>query len=646
MAGDAVRAFTFEDKEGWEALTVQKGQVIETDLPVSEDVAAGEAICAFLVQKVLLSVTGDLLLMVKSLGSEDPGLAKKMSATFNRKRGTIHLCGGACRVMANHPLHIGSLRIYEGETYEADFVGAYAKKNFQKWLDEDIKVVGEERSGLSGPGWRGAFFRRRGGGKSCRGGKEADEPERHWRWRARRATESSWSSRCGGRPSRRHGCWRQGGNRPRDIESPACRIAAEADGSSTGWGRRSGGVAAPARCRGAGNPSIFVSRLFSLLGRREAGGRDSSPSWSGRWGPLRIRQGQEEAQDKGRGSQRGARQRRPIGGFKRRHFEHLATTVGPEGDRHSSEESRGQESGEEETSEEGCLHSAVEDPYQGCQVVQEEKERRGDLEEEEEETQEKKRRKWGVAGPGPFELSDIELSDISSGHSEGESSSDSLEMDAPLKKRSKEKPGSVLALLVEHARQQLDQTSKVSVQPAGRDNPTRGIKLSSYFSIVVRPQLGQISGPVREMHLLANGLDLLRQGDLDVLGDLLASRFMSVHQSLLDGGWSTARHLELMPMEDSTAAGNAIVLQARKHAKLAAKLNSQEYWTGSAGGRGRGGRGKGQQWGDSHWPSNNDGKSKGKKGGKGKGKQKGGWPAPSAGEGDNAQKTREKLPDK
>jgi hypothetical protein len=243
----------------------------------------------------------------------------------------------------------------------------------------------------------------------------------------------------------------------------------------------------------------------------------------------------------------------------------------------------------------------------------------------------RKRRKGGSGGSQDPDHSSSPTSShggSSSGHSEGESSSDSLEMDAPLKKRSKEKPGSVLALLVEHARQQLDQTSKVSVQPAGRDNPTRGIKLSSYFSIVVRPQLGQISGPVREMHLLANGLDLLRQGDLDVLGDLLASRFMSVHQSLLDGGWSTARHLELMPMEDSTAAGNAIVLQARKHAKLAAKLNSQEYWTGSAGGRGRGGRGKGQQWGDSHWPSNNDGKSKGKKGGKGKASRKEVGPRP------------------
>ena len=31
-------------------------------------------------------------------------------------------------------------------------------------------------------------------------------------------------------------------------------------------------------------------------------------------------------------------------------------------------------------------------------------------------------------------------------------------------------------------------------------------------------------------------------------GDTLAGRFMSLHQSVLDGSWATARHLELFPM--------------------------------------------------------------------------------------------------
>ena len=193
----------------------------------------------------------------------------------------------------------------------------------------------------------------------------------------------------------------------------------------------------------------------------------------------------------------------------------------------------------------------------------------------------------GSSGPG------------SGSSSEEESSSVSEKLEAPLKRRSKEKPGSVLALLVEHARQQLDQTSKVTLSPASKENLTLGVKLSSYFAIVLRPQLGQMSAAVRELHMLANGMDMLRQGDLDILGDLLASRFMSIHQSIIDRGWVTARHLELLPLEDNSAAGNAVVLEARKHAKMAARLANQDLWTGGGGGKAKGGRGRTQSWGDS-----------------------------------------------
>jgi hypothetical protein len=202
-----------------------------------------------------------------------------------------------------------------------------------------------------------------------------------------------------------------------------------------------------------------------------------------------------------------------------------------------------------------------------------------------------------------------------------------------LKRRSKEKPGSVLALLVEHARQQLDQTSKVTLSPASKENLTLGVKLSSYFAIVLRPQLGRMSAAVRELHMLANGMDMLRQGDLDILGDLLASRFMSIHQSIIDGGWATARHLELLPLEDNSAAGNAVVLEARKHAKMAARLANQDLWTGGGGGKAKGGRGRTQSWGDSYWQTSDSSKGKGKKGGKGKGKNKNTWGGNQGGDG-------------
>ena len=139
--------------------------------------------------------------------------------------------------------------------------------------------------------------------------------------------------------------------------------------------------------------------------------------------------------------------------------------------------------------------------------------------------------------------------------SDDSSSSKKEKLTAPLKRRSKKKPGSVLQMLLQHARSQLDQTSKVGIGGEDTVNVVKGVKMVSYFAICVRPQLGNAMGQTRELHHISQAIDLLRQGELDRLGDVLAGRFMSVHQSVLDGTWSTARHLELLALEDGTAVG-------------------------------------------------------------------------------------------
>ena len=254
----------------------------------------------------------------------------------------------------------------------------------------------------------------------------------------------------------------------------------------------------------------------------------------------------------------------------------------------------------------------------------------------------KKRRTRGGGGDPESPSGDSPTGSSDCGSSEDwdkESSSHSdHKMIAPLKRKSKQKPGSVLQLLVQHARSQLDQSSKVGIAAAEDTSVIKGVKIGSYFSIVVRPQLGGSLGQARELHHLSQALDLLRQGDLDLLGDLLAARFMAIHQAALDGTWSTARHLELMPLEDSSAAGPEVILDARKHARLAAKCAPGDSWAWSPGAKGRGGRGRGQSWSD----QNSDQKGKGKKGGKGKGKTKS-W---GGAEKEADSKTREKYPDK
>eukprot|EP00438_Fugacium_kawagutii_P035014 Skav208030 [mRNA] locus=scaffold2714:530698:531081:- [translate_table: standard] len=127
------------------------------------------------------------------------------------------------------------------------------------------------------------------------------------------------------------------------------------------------------------------------------------------------------------------------------------------------------------------------------------------------------------------------------------------------------------------------------------------------------------------------------------MGDLLAARFMAVHQSVVDQNWSAARHLELLPYEEASAAGPAVILQARKHAALATRISQGDRWGWSASNKGKGYKGASRNWSDGEWQS--DGKGKGKKG-KGKEKGKNAWSNKGSGisEGGDAKK-KEKIPE-
>jgi hypothetical protein len=199
-------------------------------------------------------------------------------------------------------------------------------------------------------------------------------------------------------------------------------------------------------------------------------------------------------------------------------------------------------------------------------------------------------------------------------------------------------------LLINHARQQLDQTAKVEVGNAATEDPTLGVRIASYFSIIVKLNLGTALGPTREMYHLSNCIDLLRKGELSRLGDVLAGRFISLHQSVLDGGWQAARHLEVMPYEEVSAAGTSVVLQARKHARVAAKaLGADAPWGWRQNPKGRGGKGKYPAWNETEWQGQGKGKQKGPNG---RGKGKGGWPGPYADADGEALKKKEKPGEK
>ena len=130
--------------------------------------------------------------------------------------------------------------------------------------------------------------------------------------------------------------------------------------------------------------------------------------------------------------------------------------------------------------------------------------------------------------------------------------------------------------------------------PQGHQAVTSGVKLATYFAQQVRPAHPTFLRELREMHSLAATMDLLRRGDIARVGDSLAARFMALHQSILDNGWTTARFMELHPMEESAAGSASIALASRKHGRLVDRVQGKGTpawgnWGWGARGRGKGG---------------------------------------------------------
>ncbi len=217
----------------------------------------------------------------------------------------------------------------------------------------------------------------------------------------------------------------------------------------------------------------------------------------------------------------------------------------------------------------------------------------------------KKRKRKDEDSPDPSGSDSSEYDE-----SEDSSSSSDSQMLAPLQKKSLKQPGAVLKMLTRHARQTLDQTAVLEV--GNGEEITAGVKMATYFNLLIRPYHPATSRDMKELHYLSICMDELRAGKLGALGDSLASRFLAVHSAVNEGGWRTAQHLELHPLEGAQSAPTPLLLQARRHSKLVARSHGKDE--SDRGWRKSGDKG----WWREEWQD-----SKGKKGAKGKGKGRG-----------------------
>ena len=191
-----------------------------------------------------------------------------------------------------------------------------------------------------------------------------------------------------------------------------------------------------------------------------------------------------------------------------------------------------------------------------------------------------KKKKRSGGGDGP--TSSPSGSDEEGSEEEEASDSSSSEFLAPLQRRSSRKPEAVLRMLVDHARHAMDQSSLV--QTGEGSEVTSGVKMSTYFNLLIRPYHSSSSRDMKELNMLAVCLDELRGGELGKLGDSLASRFLAIHTAVNEGSWKSAQYLELHPLEPTQGAPTSLLLEAKKHEKLVNKSQGHEDWRRPKGG--------------------------------------------------------------
>ena len=99
------------------------------------------------------------------------------------------------------------------------------------------------------------------------------------------------------------------------------------------------------------------------------------------------------------------------------------------------------------------------------------------------------------------------------------SSSDSeLSFEPPLRRRAAKEPGSVMAMLVKHAQEQLDKGSLLEAEGAAA-GITSGVKISTFFALLIRPFYPATNALMRELYALGQTIDLLRAGKLPEAAD-------------------------------------------------------------------------------------------------------------------------------
>ena len=569
----------------------------------------------FWVEAVELADRSGVTLRVACLGGDGKSETALLGTTFNRKKVRLHLCSGRekdtpCTVGATMA-HAQTFYKYPLTDYPLKYVSeevAKAYKRRRREWDRKRGKGGRDRSESPSRGRRGAgeenppvrpsALRRKRKESEPPIGQEAEraDPESHWRAPGGQGDEEAEEH---GEPKERTS--REGGHTTRTRQSSNAALS-HALGNLR---RRLGIEKAPEQRDGVGNGgerSGDFKAAEGALGRAKT--RASRE-------PIPV----EPIEDEGEATKgttmsslkkvQTEKKDRPPRGV-------LSELVNKAAKRPKEKKEERKESKSTKTA-----MALVQTLARGLGVKKLPKKASGEL----------RKRKKSRGGADPEESSEgkrskSSLTKSSESGSENTSGEDieKVEMEKatpPLERMSQKKKGSVLRLFVQHMRESLQNLDEGEmVEP---ESVVGGVSAIKYWHLIVKPQMTGRMKEAREVYCLLQALDLLRGGHLDQMGDLLAARIMAIHQSVSDGGsWRAAKHLEIKPLETTSASKTSVVLQARKFAKIADRAQGIQPMRWSPYGKG------GRAWHDEEY-GGADGRGKGKrKKGKGKGKAKGG----------------------
>lgn len=591
MAGEGTEAeklrFGEEVRIGdpkWVQFLPEVGQILEAVLTPG-DAIKEEAKIAILVTDVKEETDGELIYVGRFVGSENEEIGKYCSTYINRKELGVHICrenpcpGVASKVAG----HVMRGAIWEASAFDADYMKAWGKMVIKEYVEK--KTIKRRKAPTGGED------------PDTSGGRKKKTPK----------------PPAGGEPSKSTRKERKEKKDKKDKKEKKQKNSSESEEGS--------GIVASGTQKDRGNVAGLRAKLVALRKRLDGHGRDEQQeiidvdSLSGPEEPEAFWPFAEAPPWRGLGT-----------------GDHLGSRVSQLAlaDAVKQEDTKGGTwSRKKKKVRVKKNHRASRRMGTASQLLEVAEERQKERGKERKKGKSKKRSekvKALVKALGNKkekkrlrEKDDPDPS--SSGSSEEDSSEDgssssSSDMLAPLQKKSLRRPGAVLKMLTKHAQQTLDQTSVVEVKDG--DTITQGVKMATYFNLLIRPYHPTNSRDMKELHYLSICIDELRSGKLGALGDSLASRFLAVHSAVNEGGWRTAQHLELHPLEGAQSAPTPLLLQARRHSRLIAK---------SQGGEDQERGWKRGDWRRDDW-NDPKGKGKGAKGGKGpygKGKGRGNY---------------------